>query len=395
MDLREHFSDANFRVIVDRFHLFDHKEAGILDHEDVFVYLHGLTETFPIRDVQHAAERLTAFPSKRVTLPSVFKVLSTHVERDLGAPPLPCDDDNKTGTEVPSASSTLPGSSSTEVVTPRTPQNTLLGISVDTHDDHWDARAEIVPSENNCRRTSIAGLLQPRFDAKTVDRIIQRITITNANEKKKTKKRLEPQLPRIVLLIDEAVSGVTKFWEGRLRGCRVLESAGIIQGGERRMMTEANTRMNSEESALVLLHHRVRARLKGGYRVIEGKRFLPDDVHTPKPLVVVEHKKASLEKGSTVVRSMPNLPLYPATHHRALYQKPPYALPDKWTPPPSQLSSPDTSWIHESFSSPIASEPTSGRPPSNQRVQGHTYLRRLGSPKQHRVKPLVSQHSPS
>ncbi|EQC41010.1 hypothetical protein SDRG_02068 [Saprolegnia diclina VS20] len=396
LDVREHFSEANYRVIVDRFHLFDHMEAGVLDHEDVFVYLHGLTETFAIRDVQHATERLTSFPSNRVTLPFVFKVLSTHVERDPGAPPLPCDDDETTDEmdteekqngEILPAPLTLPVHSSSEVVTPRTPHNTLLGISVNTHDDHWDVRTETAPSENT-RRMSIEGLLQPRFDAKTVDSIIQRITITNASEKKKAKKiSLEPQLPRIVLSIDEAISGVTKFWEGRIRGCRVIESAGILQGGEQRMMTEASTRMNSEESALLLLHHRVRARLKGGYRIIEGKRFLPDDANVPKP-IVVERKRASLEKGSTVVRSTPNLPLYPATHHRALYQTSTYALPDEWVPPP-ELTPPDTSWVHGSFSSPIASERT--RPQSNQRVQGHMYLR---SPKQHRVEPLTSRPSP-
>ncbi|OQS00744.1 hypothetical protein ACHHYP_02830 [Achlya hypogyna] len=395
-ELRQHFCKAHYELIVRRFQVFDHKESGLLDHEDMFVFVHGLAETIPISDVQHATERLTSFPSNRVTLPFLFKVLANHVPRDPNAPPLPHDDEGSAGDDAPTTLA-LPALVPAESASPRTPHDTLLGCSLHAPEEHWDAAIEVFPltcragrSEEGAPHDELASvnvetILPGRFDAKTIDSVIQRITITSTSEKKqRNKKQAPPQQPRIVLTIDET-SGTTKFWEGRIRGCRLIECAGILHGTEQRVITEANTRMESEESCQLLLHHRVHARLKAGYKVVEGRRFLPDDAKAPKPLVVAT-KKGSLDRGSTVVRSMPQLPTYTVRNHHALYNTPSYELPEEWQPPATHLP-PDLSWVKESF--PLR-HPRTTQIVRNERVQGHAYQRGMCPPKSQRLEPLLS-----
>ncbi|OQR96055.1 hypothetical protein THRCLA_07394 [Thraustotheca clavata] len=381
-ELKMQFSKEDYDLIVNRFHLFDHNDHGMIDHEDVFVFIHGLAEKINIHNVNHVVERLTSFASNKITLEFILKVIFAHTQRDLNT-----SDSQDAGVHEQEDESAVvltredPESLSIDTNDSEfTSQHTLLNYSLDVPEDQWDKHND---RGQELKEIHAEAMLPSRFDAKTVDSVIKRITITNTSEKKaRQKNHAAQQAQRILLSIEDEATGTTKFWEGRIRGFRVIECAGVVHGSEYRVVTEANTRMNSEESCKLLLHHRVRARIKSGYVVVEGRRFLPDDAKVTKPIVVA-FKKGSLDKSSTIVHSTPELPTYLPSHHRALYQLPPYSVPDEWVPPATHLSR-DSSWVQEGFPRILKS---AGQSSSIQhRVQGRDYQRRIQ--KHHYIRPF-------
>ncbi|RHY32211.1 hypothetical protein DYB32_002763 [Aphanomyces invadans] len=328
--MRSCFGDQDVDMILDRFNLFDHAETGTIDHDELFVFFHGLSDALALGNVQPLVAQLKSVD--KITLPAILHVL-LGVMKPEGPP-------------NPTVFESVPSSTSDAVDATET-KETLLALSQDCPPDNWGLD-DIVPAP-----------VDPT--AKTAHAVIKRVTITNNTNVKKPKKPRAGAMPRVGMVHNGMNEhSVKKFWEATIRDHGLTETSGLFQKfvtyiynmdagatsancrGEKRMLTETHTRLKSEESAMALLQLRVRSRLSEGFIVVEGKKFVADALAADKATKEKQaasvkqkspswtFKKTSLDKGSTVVRSTPNLPLYSSSHHLPLYQKAAYQLPPAW-----------------------------------------------------------------
>ncbi|KAF0695142.1 Aste57867_14039 [Aphanomyces stellatus] len=330
-EVAAHFTPNHVALVIDRFHLFDHSEQGVLGADEVFIFLHGLADALGLGNVQPLARQLSRVAN--VTLSEVFQVLMGCVPRaDGGGASILMA---KSGGSRPVSRAAAQESAAMDTVDMK---QALLSLSHDCPPDNWDL-------DDGAATVSDLVLLSAT-PAPTIG-VIKRVTISNSTTTVKKSKRqfLQPTaaapLPRVLMLhLGSNEHSIKKFWEGTVRLGGLVETSGLVQAGEKRMLTETNTRLKTTDASISLLCLRVKYKLNEGYVVTEGKKHVADivaqDIKAKKAsaLHLRRHrgspKKLTLDKSSTVVRSAPLLPPYSPTNHTPLYNAATYQLPTNW-----------------------------------------------------------------
>ncbi|KAG9412698.1 hypothetical protein AC1031_015599 [Aphanomyces cochlioides] len=301
-EIREFFSEAHLVLIVDRFHTFDHTDSGRIGKDECFVFFHGLADALRLESPRHLAGQVEG---EDISLAQIFRVLMASTE--AASPQF----QRQTHHAFPDHPST-----DDEVEK----KDALLALSHDCPPDDWEPD-DAMSTTSPVKTSTVDGSANNT----------KHITITN--KMTKTSKRQSTRdavLPRVVMI--DSRQSVKKYWEGTVCLTGLAETTGLFQKGEKRVLSESMTKMNSD-TASSLMKLRVKYKLAEGYVVAEGKKYVADVVAADAPNTKSKQtkklppKKLSLDRGSTIVRPMPQLPLYSPNQHQPLYKKREYQLP--------------------------------------------------------------------
>ncbi|KAG9412697.1 hypothetical protein AC1031_015599 [Aphanomyces cochlioides] len=321
-EIREFFSEAHLVLIVDRFHTFDHTDSGRIGKDECFVFFHGLADALRLESPRHLAGQVEG---EDISLAQIFRVLMASTE--AASPQF----QRQTHHAFPDHPST-----DDEVEK----KDALLALSHDCPPDDWEPD-DAMSTTSPVKTSTVDGSANNT----------KHITITN--KMTKTSKRQSTRdavLPRVVMI--DSRQSVKKYWEGTVCLTGLAETTGLFQKGEKRVLSESMTKMNSD-TASSLMKLRVKYKLAEGYVVAEGKKYVADVVAADAPNTKSKQtkklppKKLSLDRGSTIVRPMPQLPLYSPNQHQPLYKKREYQLPTNLKA--LVVDSKNLSWVHETF----------------------------------------------
>ncbi|KAH9161904.1 hypothetical protein LEN26_001202 [Aphanomyces euteiches] len=325
-EIREFFTEEHLALIVDRFHTFDHTDRGRIGKDECFVFFHGLADALRLESPRHLAMQVDG---EDISLSQIFRVLMASTE--AASPQF------QSQTHV-----AFPDRPTTDDVVEK--KDALLALSHDCPPDDWEP--------DDAMSTTSPVKISTAVDGGSANNT-KHITITTKMTKKSKRQntRDDAVLPR-VLMIDSRQS-VKKYWEGTVCLTGLAETTGLFQKGEKRVLSENMTKMNSATASISLMKLRVKYKLAEGYVVAEGKKYVADVVAADAPntkskqIKKLPPKKLSLDRGSTIVRSMPQLPLYSPNHHQPLYKKPEYQLPTNLKA--LVVDHKNLSWVHETF----------------------------------------------
>ncbi|KAH9141467.1 hypothetical protein AeRB84_014358 [Aphanomyces euteiches] len=325
-EIREFFTEEHLALIVDRFHTFDHTDSGRIGKDECFVFFHGLADALRLESPRHLAMQVDG---EDISLSQIFRVLMASTE--AASPQF------QSQTHV-----AFPDRPTTDDVVEK--KDALLALSHDCPPDDWEP--------DDAMSTTSPVKISTAVDGGSANNT-KHITITTKMTKKSKRQntRDDAVLPR-VLMIDSRQS-VKKYWEGTVCLTGLAETTGLFQKGEKRVLSENMTKMNSATASISLMKLRVKYKLAEGYVVAEGKKYVADVVASDAPntkskqIKKLPPKKLSLDRCSTIVRSMPQLPLYSPNHHQPLYKKPEYQLPTNLKA--LVVDHKNLSWVHETF----------------------------------------------
>ncbi|KAH9127113.1 hypothetical protein AeMF1_002536 [Aphanomyces euteiches] len=325
-EIREFFTEEHLALIVDRFHTFDHTDRGRIGKDECFVFFHGLADALRLESPRHLAMQVDG---EDISLSQIFRVLMASTE--AASPQF------QSQTHV-----AFPDRPTTDDVVEK--KDALLALSHDCPPDDWEP--------DDAMSTTSPVKISTAVDGGSANNT-KHITITTKMTKKSKRQntRDDAVLPR-VLMIDSRQS-VKKYWEGTMCLTGLAETTGLFQKGEKRVLSENMTKMNSATASISLMKLRVKYKLAEGFVVAEGKKYVADVVAADAPntkskqIKKLPPKKLSLDRGSTIVRSMPQLPLYSPNYHQPLYKKPEYQLPTNLKA--LVVDHKNLSWVHETF----------------------------------------------